>query len=165
MRCRAISISSRRFPKNDAPSGQASTHAGCSPFLTRSKQKTHFFRYGRALLYSYFGASKGQDTMQYRHPMQRSLLYFTGPSGVFSSAFTRQAVAQAGWLQCMHCFRTKIGFSPALGVGGFFSTVKASGGVSRFFSKTLLLLKETSGLGNPFFSLHASSQMGYPIHF
>ncbi len=39
----------------------------------------------------------------------------TAASFVFSIALHRHAEAHAGWLQCMHCFRTKIGSS------GFFS--------------------------------------------
>src|SRR3972149_278138 len=89
----------------------------------------------------------------------------TGPSTVFSIALVRHAEAQAGWQQCRHCLRTKTGLS------GFFSfvyrlrTVNAPGEVSLFFSKTLSLEKETSGLGNPFCPLHASSQLRQPMHF
>ena len=61
---------------------------------------------GLALPYSKRGTSKGQETMQYRQPMQRSSRQITGPSSVFFIACTRQAEAQAGWLQCMQERRT-----------------------------------------------------------
>ena len=49
----------------------------------------------------------GQLQMQYRHPMQLPS-QVTAPSSLFCIAFTRQAAAQPGWLQCMHCFLTNI---------------------------------------------------------
>src|SRR5512134_3288344 len=89
----------------------------------------------------------------------------TAASWVFSIAFVRQADAHAGWLQCMHCLRTKIGLSGSFSFGNLFTTVKASGVVSRFVSNTLSLEKETSGLGSLFASLQASSQARQPMHF
>ena len=61
---------------------------------------------GTGLSYSNFGMLKGQESMQKRHPMHLSSRQMTGPSSVFSIALVRQAAAQAGWLQCMHCFLT-----------------------------------------------------------
>ena len=45
------------------------------------------------------------------------------PEVSFSSAFTRHADAQAGWLQWRHCFRTKIGASGAFSFGYLLRTV------------------------------------------
>src|SRR3989337_4093117 len=89
----------------------------------------------------------------------------TGPSTVFSIALVRHAEAQAGWQQCRHCLRTKTGLSGFFAFGYRLRTVNAPGEVSLFFSKTLSLEKETSGLGHPFSSFHASSQLRQPMHF
>src|SRR3989339_1393656 len=84
---------------------------------------------------------------------------------VFSIALHRHAEAHAGWLQCMHCFRTKIGASGFFSFGNRFTTVKAPVEVSRFSSNTASLEKETFGLGSLFASLQASSQARQPMHF
>src|SRR5512145_1056744 len=89
----------------------------------------------------------------------------TGPSVVFSSAFTRHADAQAGWLQWRHCFRAKTGLSGSFSFANRLTTVYASGVGSLFCSNTLSLEKETSGFGRLFFSLHASSHARHPMHF
>src|SRR5512135_1159380 len=89
----------------------------------------------------------------------------TAASLVFSIARHRHAEAHAGWLQCMHCFRTKIGSSGFFALGNRFTTVKAPVVVSRVSSNTLSVEKETFGLGRWFASLHASSQARQPMHF
>src|SRR4030067_1617313 len=89
----------------------------------------------------------------------------TGPSTVFSIALVRHAEARAGWQQARHCLRTKTGLSGFFAFGYRLRTVNAPGEVSLFFSKTLSLEKETSGLGNPFLSLQRSSQLRQPMHF
>src|SRR5512139_2447965 len=124
----------------------------------------HFRTNGLGLSYWYFGASKGQESMQKRHPMQRSGLYFTIPSCFFSSALVRQAVAHAGCAQCMHCFRTKIGLSGSFEFGNLLRTVKASGVVSRIRSRTFSSDKGSFGGGSLFCRLHASSQLLQPMH-
>ncbi|MDP2658001.1 MAG: hypothetical protein Q8O78_06285 [Candidatus Deferrimicrobium sp.] len=68
-------------------------------------------------------------------------------------------------MQCMHCFRTKIGSLGFFSFGNRFTTVKAPGVVSRVSSNTLSLEKETIGLGSLFASLQASSQARQPMHF
>src|SRR3990172_12077085 len=89
----------------------------------------------------------------------------TGPSTVFCIALVRHAEAHAGWQQCRHCLRTKTGLSGFFPFENRLRTVNAPGDVSRFVSKTLSLEKETSGLGNPFCSLHASSPLRQPMPF
>src|SRR3972149_1664911 len=89
----------------------------------------------------------------------------TGPSPVFCIALVRHAEAHAGWQQCRHCLRTKTGVAGVCPCENRVRTVNVPGEVSRFVSKTLSLEKETSGLGNPFCSLHASSQLRQPRHF
>src|SRR4030067_2284254 len=88
-----------------------------------------------------------------------------GPSTVFCLALVRPAEAHVGSQLCRHCLRTKTGLSGFFPFENRLRTVNAPGEVSRFVSKTLSLEKETSGLGNPFCSLHASSQLRQPMHF
>src|SRR5659263_121331 len=102
----ASSMSSLLESKARASAGQASTQAGFSPFCSLSQQRLHFCIFGKALSYSNFGMSKGQEIMQYLQPMQL-VSQVTAPSSLFCIAFTRQAATQPGCLQCMHCFFAK----------------------------------------------------------
>jgi len=63
----------------------------------------HFWILGTGLSYSNFGTSNGHETMQKRHPMHLLSRHTTGPSDVRYIALVRQADAQAGCTQCMHC--------------------------------------------------------------
>ncbi len=115
---------------------------------------------GMALSYSNFGMLKGQESMQKRQPMHLSSRQMTGPSSVLSIALVRQAAAQAGWLQCMHCFLTKISSSSPKR----FTTENWVTEGFRTSSKTAYDSAEsTSGIGRPFASAQASSQPRQPM--
>src|SRR5512135_3574025 len=94
----------------------------------------HFMILGFQPEYSNFGISKGQEIMQKRQPMHLSPSQVTGPSFVFSIAFTRHAAAQAGCQQCRHCFFTNT--SP-FSVVKRFTTVNCFSLVSRIPSSAL----------------------------
>src|SRR3990172_11821484 len=109
--------------------------------------------------YSAFGISKGQEIMQNLHPIHLSPSQVTGPSLVLNIAFTRQAAAQAGCQQCIHCLFTNT--SP-FSVLKRFTIVHCLSLVSWICSSALSFLMSGTKLSCA--TEQATSQDLHPIH-
>jgi hypothetical protein len=94
----------------------------------------------------------------------------TGPSGVFSSAVTGQADAQAGSSQCMHCCLTNTVWNPAGWFGSSISWCVSSMYVCDERRGGFVSSSPSSGScvispSRPFHSLQMTWQALQPTHF